>query len=57
MKSHLLTLLVFSALVSTVLATLQRDDTRDRIRFGLKIFAAFVLSVLVVGWIMAPFPN
>jgi len=56
-KSHLLTLLVFSALVSTVLATLQRDDTRDRIRFGLKIFAAFVLSVLVVGWIMAPFPT
>jgi len=56
-KSHLLTLIVFSALVSTVFATLQRDDTRSRVRFGLKLFAAFVLSVLVVGWIMAPFPN
>lgn len=57
MKSHLLTLLAFSALVSIVLATLQRDDTRERIRFGLRIFAAFVLSVLVVAWLMAPFPS
>lgn len=57
MKSHLLTLIVFSALVSTVFATLQRDDTPSRLRFGLKLFAAFVLSVLVVGWIMSPFPN
>lgn len=57
MKSHLLTLVVFSALVSTVFAVLQRDATRDRVVFGLKVFAAFVLSVLVVGWIMAPFPN
>lgn len=57
MRSHLLTLIVFSALVSTVFATLQRDDTPSRLRFGLKLFAAFVLSVLVVGWLMAPFPN
>ncbi|MGE0454101.1 MAG: hypothetical protein AB7O37_17720 [Vicinamibacteria bacterium] len=57
MASHLLTLLVFSALVSTVFATLLRDDPRSRLRFGLKLFAAFVGSVLLVGWLMAPFPN
>jgi ABC-type sugar transport system permease subunit len=57
LKSHLLTLLVFSALVSTVFAMLQRDDTRGRLVFGVKVFLAFVLSVLVVGWIMAPFPS
>jgi len=43
--------------VSTVFAMLQRDDTRGRLVFGVKVFLAFVLSVLVVGWIMAPFPS
>jgi hypothetical protein len=57
LASHLVTLLVFSALTSTVFATLLRTDSKSRLRFGLKVFAAFVLSAIVVGWLMAPFPN
>ena len=57
MKSHLATLLVFSALVSAVFATLLRDDTASQLRFGLKVFVAFVGSAIVVGWLMAPFPS
>jgi hypothetical protein len=57
LASHLLNLLLFSVLVSTVFATLLRDDARSRVRFGLVTFAAFVLSAIVVGWLMAPFPN
>ena len=57
MKSHLLTLVVFSALVSTVFANLLRDDFPSQLRFGLKVFAAFVGSAIVVGWLMAPFPS
>jgi len=57
MHSHLITLLVFSALVSTVFAVLLRETTRDRIRFGALAFAAFVLSTLVLGWLMNPFPS
>lgn len=56
-RSHLLTLLVFAALVSTVFATLLRDDFPSQLRFGLKIFCAFVASAIVVGWLMAPFPS
>jgi hypothetical protein len=56
MHSHLLTLLVFAALVSIVFATLLRDTTRERVRFGLTAFAAFVLSTLVIGWLTNPFP-
>lgn len=56
-SSHLVNLLVFSALVSTVFAALLRDATRDRLRFGLKLFAGFVLAAIVVGWLMAPFPS
>lgn len=57
MRSHLLNLLVFSGLVATVFATLLRDTTRDRLRFGLMAFAAFVLSTLVIGWLTNPFPR
>jgi ABC-type sugar transport system permease subunit len=57
MASHLVSLLVFSALVSTVFATLLRDDLQSRLRFGALLFGAFVLSSVVVGWMMYPFPS
>ena len=57
MHSHLVTLIVFSALVSTVFATLLRDTIRDRLRFGTLAFAAFVVSTLVIGWLTNPFPG
>ena len=57
MNSHLLALLLFSALVSTVFATLLRHDTRSRVRFGVAAFSAFVLSTVVIGWLMYPFPS
>jgi hypothetical protein len=57
MRSHLVVLLLFSILVSGVFAMLLRDDGKSRLRFGLMAFGAFVLSALVVGWIMHPFPS
>jgi len=57
MHSHLVTLLVFSALVSTVFAMLLRDTTRERLRFALLAFAAFVVSTLIIGWLTNPFPQ
>jgi hypothetical protein len=57
MHSHLVTLVVFSGLVSTVFATLLRDTPRERLRFGLFAFAAFVLSTIVLGWLINPFPR
>jgi hypothetical protein len=57
MRSHLVVLLLFSALVSTVFAMLLRDDTPSRLRFAVMAFGAFVLSAVAVGWIMHPFPS
>jgi hypothetical protein len=57
MSSHLVLLLVFALLASTVFATLLRNDLRSRLRFGALLFGAFVLSVLLVGWLMFPFPS
>ncbi len=42
MQSHLVALIVFSALVSTVFAVLLRDSTPARLKFGAMAFAAFV---------------
>ncbi len=55
--SHLLALIVFSTLVSVVFAILLREDRKARVRFALMTFGAFVLSAVVVGWLMYPFPN
>jgi hypothetical protein len=56
-KSHLVLLILFSGLVSAVFATLLRDDSKSRLRFGLMAFGAFVLTTLVLGWLMYPFPS
>ena len=57
MPSHLITLLLFSGLVSTVFAVLLRDETKERVTFGLLTFAAFVVSTLLIGWLTNPFPR
>jgi hypothetical protein len=56
MQSHFLLLIVFALLVSTVFATLLRDDPPSQIRLGAMMFAAFVGSAVVLGWLMFPFP-
>lgn len=56
MTSHVLYLVVFAALVSVVFAVLQKDQPREQVRFGLMLFGAFVLSALVLGWLMLPLP-
>jgi len=55
--SHLLSLVLFAALVSLVFSMLMREDLRARVRFGLMSFAAFVASAIVAGWLMSPFPS
>jgi hypothetical protein len=56
-QSHLVVLVLFSALVSTVFAVLLRDSTVDRLKFAGIAFAAFVVSTLVIGWLTNPFPS
>jgi hypothetical protein len=57
MHSHLLTLALFAAVVSSVFALVLRSDLRSRLRFGILVFVAFVGSALVAGWLMYAFPH
>lgn len=56
MTSHVFLLVVFALFVSIVFATLLRDDPRDQLRTGARMFAGFVAAALVLGWLMYPLP-
>jgi hypothetical protein len=56
MTSHFTLLLLFAAFVSVVFATLMRDDPREQLRLGGRIFAGFVGAGVLLGWLLFPFP-
>jgi hypothetical protein len=56
MRSHLLILTLFSFFVSLVFAVIAKDDPREQLRFGGLLFAGFLASAFVLGWLMYPFP-
>ena len=56
MHSHFLLMVLFAFFVSLVFAVISKDDVRDQLRFGALMFAGFIVSALVLGWLMFPFP-
>ena len=54
--SHLFLLVLFASFVSLVFAVIARDDAREQIKLGGLMFAGFIASALVLGWLMYPFP-
>ena len=54
--SHFVLLILFAFFVSFVFALIARDDPGEQLRFGGLVFAAFVGSAFVLGWLMFPFP-
>jgi hypothetical protein len=56
MPSHFFFLLVFSVLVSTIFAVLQKDTPKEQIQFALGMTAGFVAFAVAAGWIMRLFP-
>ena len=56
MTSHLLLLVLFAALVSSVFATLARDEPRAQLRTGGMMFGGFLAGAVLLGWLMYPLP-
>jgi hypothetical protein len=56
MNDHLVLMIVFALFVSVVFATIMRDDPKEQIRYGGRLFAAFVVGGILAGWILYPFP-
>lgn len=56
MHSHFFVLTLFAFFVSLVFALLARDDMGEQLKFGGLLFAGFLASAVVLGWLMYPFP-
>ena len=56
MQSHFVLLTLFAFFVSLVFAVITKEDVRDQARHGGLMFAGFLVSALVFGWLMYPFP-
>jgi hypothetical protein len=56
MKNHFTMMVVFSFLVSLVFAFITKTGARERARYFLYLFGAFILLSVAVGWLMYPFP-
>lgn len=56
MQSHLLLLVLFAFFVSLIFAVIAKDDAREQLQFGGMMFAGFLVSAIVLGWLMYPFP-
>jgi hypothetical protein len=56
MTSHFLLMVLFALFVSIVFAVLLRDEPLSQLRFGGVLFGGFVLSAVLLGWLMYPFP-
>jgi hypothetical protein len=54
--SHVGLMAIFALFVSIVFATLMRDEPKEQLRFGARLFAAFVLGGIALGWLMYPLP-
>ena len=56
MQSHFVLLIVFSFFVSLIFAFLTKDELLEQIRFGALLFAGFLATAVVLGWLMYPVP-
>jgi hypothetical protein len=56
MTSHFGLLALFALFVAVVFAVLMRDDPRAQVQAGLKAFGGFVVSAVVLGWLMYGLP-
>ena len=56
MTSHLGLMVIFSLFVSVVFSVLTRDDPKEQITFGARLFGGFVGAGLLIGWLLYPLP-
>lgn len=56
MTTHLGLMVVFALFVSVVFATLLRDDPKEQVLLGAKMFAGMVGGAIAVGWLLYPLP-
>jgi hypothetical protein len=54
--SHLGLMMMFSLFVSLVFAVLTRDEPKEQVKFGARLFGGFVGAGILIGWLLYPLP-
>ena len=49
---HLLVMIMFAGLVALVFGVVARDTSRERVMYGLKVFAEFIGIGLALAWLL-----
>lgn len=56
MTSHAGLMIVFAFFVSLVFAVIAKDQPREQLTAGAKMFGSFIAAAFVLGWVMRIFP-
>jgi len=56
MKNHFVLMLVFSVCTSLVLSFISKSGNKQRMKYFLFLFCAFIVLSIVASWLMFPFP-
>jgi amino acid permease len=56
-RGHFANLVVYSAIIATFFAVLTRRDRREQFRFAGLVGLSMVLGVLLLAYLMFPFPR
>lgn len=51
-KSHFVSMLVFSIIVSILIAFVRYDTRKDIVRYALKLFLYMCVGVIIFSWVM-----
>jgi hypothetical protein len=54
--THLGLMALFSIFVSVAFAVLMRDEPRDQMFFGARLFGGFMGAGILIGWLLYPLP-
>jgi hypothetical protein len=49
-------MMMFSLFVSLVFAVLTRDEPKEQVKFGARLFGGFVGAGILIGWLLYPLP-
>ena len=56
MTSHFGLMVISRCSSPIVFAVLTRDDPKDQIKFGARLFGGFVGAGVLIGWLLYPLP-
>ncbi|MBI4469773.1 MAG: hypothetical protein HY650_10690 [Acidobacteria bacterium] len=53
--THLAAMSLFAFFIAVIFAIVTKQETEDQVKYGIKVFLAFMLIGLGLAWVMYPF--